>query len=548
MASDSLDPSAPTKNRRVLVIGLDGASFELLGPWMDEGLLPNLSALVARGVSGGLESVIPPLTPPAWTSAVTGVNPGRHGVLNFARPRFGGQLVDFYSALDRRAPALWDYLGAVGKRSIVLHLPATHPPLALDGLLVAGIPVTDLRTDCTYPKTLKQDLVDAIPGYKLFPNTLRLREDRSLYFRDTVDTLKAHGEEALHLMRREPWDLFFTLWQVGDSLMHFFWRDMDGRTGNEERRHYIRDYYREVDVALGRVVEAAGPETHVVVMSDHGHTGVYGAVYVNKWLSDNKYLRIRVSTRDAIEMIAKKIQRKLGKKIGFKKKYDPEGDQGLQIAARMLEKLEKGIDWANTLAHAEPPGYIWINAKDRYPRGVVEPGEEYLRVREEIKEGLEELVDPATGERVLDRIVTREEAFAGPGMVDAPDLVVTCKPGFITDYAVRKNFVVGPSQGARFSGYHVMRGMLAMAGPDVRSSETVEDARIVDIAPTVLHLLGLPAQPDHDGVVLEGALRPDALSTRPVRVEPIAVNFTPPAEGDFERSSIEQSLRDLGYM
>jgi predicted AlkP superfamily phosphohydrolase/phosphomutase len=548
MTDDANGLATEVAGRRVLVVGLDGASFELLGQWMDAGLMPNLAALVARGVAGGLESVIPPLTPPAWTSAVTGVNPGRHGVLNFAKPRFGGQLVDFYSALDRRAPALWDFLGAMGKRSVILHLPATHPPLPLEGLLVSGIPVTDLRADCSYPKTLKDELIAAIPGYKLFPNTLRLRQDRDLYFRDTVDTLRSQAEEALYLMRREPWDLFFTLWQVGDSLMHFFWRDMDGRTGNETRRHYIREFYKAADEELGRVVAAAGPETHVIVMSDHGHTGVYGAVYLNKWLADRKLLKFRVSMNDAVQMILKKIQRKLGRKVGFRKKYDPEADQGLQIAARMLEKLEKGIEWSHTVAHAEPPGYIWINAKDRYPRGIVEPGEEYLRVREEIRAGLGELVDPDSGEPVLDRIVTREDAFAGPGMADAPDLVVTCKPGFITEYAVRKNFVVGPSQGARFSGYHVMRGMLAMAGPEVRAGESIEGAAIVDVAPTILHLLDLPVQPGLDGAVLERALTEDAVAARPVRVSEIPVAFVPPAAGDFERSSIEQSLRDLGYL
>jgi len=540
--------NATNQTPKVLVIGLDGASLELLRPWIDEGLLPNLAGLIARGVSGGLESVMPPLTPPAWTSAMTGVTPGRHGVLNFARPRFGRQVVDFYSALDRKAPALWDYLGAVGKRSIVLHLPSSHPPLPLNGLSVAGIPVTDLRTDCTYPPELKDQLIAAIPGYKLFPNTFGLRRDRDGYFRESLETLEAQMEEAIYLMKRESWDLFFTLWQVGDSLMHFFWKDMDGRSGDESRKHFIRDYYRAADVALGRVVEAAGADTSVIVMSDHGHTGVHGAVYFNKWLAQNRYLEFKVSNREVLAMLVRKVKRKFGRKVGGRLKYDEENDQGLQIAARLLEKLEKSIVWERTIAHAEPPGFIWINAKDRYPRGIVEPGVEYERVRDEIREGLADLVDPDSGEPVFEAIVTREEAFSGAAIGDAPDLVAHCRPGFITEYGPQKKFVVGPSSGARFNGYHVMRGMIVAAGPELRAGEVVEGARIVDVAPTILHLLDMPAPPSLDGRPLEAFLREEALARRRIRAEEIAVDFTPPAEADFERSSIEQSLRDLGYM
>ncbi len=536
-----------TEGPRVVVIGLDGASLELLGQWIAEGLMPNLARLIERGVSGGLESVVPPLTPPAWMTALTGVPPGKHGVLNFARPRFGKPTLDFFNALDRRVPALWDYLGATGKRSLVLHLPAMHPPFEMDGAMVSGIPVTDIRSDCTWPPSLKSDLVANVPGYKLYPNTRKLKGDRDAYFEDAVATLNAQVEEALYLMRRDPWDLLFTLWQPGDSLMHFFWKDMDGR-GVDSRKHFIRDYYVAADAGIGRVVEAAGPDAHVIIMSDHGHTGVHGAVYLNKWLSNNGYLSFKTSMRDVLEFLAIKIQRKFRKRIIRRKAYNEDEDQMQQVAARLLEKLEKGIEWPKTKAHAEPPGYVWICTKDRYPQGTVEPGDEYLRVREEIREGFAELLDPDSGEPVFERIVTKEEAFDGPAAADAPDLVVMCKSGFITEYGLRKNFVVGPSQGARFNGYHVMRGMVVAAGPELRTGETIEGARILDVAPTILHLLGLPVPPAMEGAVLADAFDASALAGRPVRVEEIPVQFTPQAHGEVERDAIERSLRDLGYM
>jgi predicted AlkP superfamily phosphohydrolase/phosphomutase len=534
--------------RRVVVVGLDGASLELLGPWMEEGLLPNLARLMGKGVSGGLESVIPPLTPPAWTTAVTGVPPAEHGVLNFARPRFGRATFDFFNALDRRVPALWDYLAAAGKRSLVLHLPAAHPPFEIDGVLISGIPVTNLKSDCTFPSSLKDDLIANVPGYKLYPNTLQLKGERDAYFHDAVATLRTHVEESLYLMDREAWDLLFTVWQPGDSLMHFFWKDMDGRSGVAEREHYIRDYYREADAGIGRIVEAAGDEAHVIVMSDHGHTGVHGAVYLNKWLVENGYMDHRTTFGQGLDLLWLKVQRKFRRRFGKRRAFKDNQEQMTQIAAKMLEKLEKGIRWGNTRAHAEPPGYVWICTKDRYPLGTVEPGDEYRRVREEIRNGFAELTDPDTGEPVFDRVLTKDEAFDGPAADNAPDIVLMCRPGFITEYGLRKNFTVGPSQGARFNGYHVMTGLFVASGPCLKQGVTIDGARILDIAPTILHLLDLPVPPAMKGVVLTDACEPEALAKRPVRIEDVAVQFKPSSHGEVERESIEQSLRDLGYM
>ena len=533
---------------RVVVVGLDGASLELLGPWIDEGHLPNLARLIERGVSGGLESVVPPLTPPAWTTAVTGVGPGRHGVLNFAKPRFGKPTLDFFGARDRLAPALWDYLAAAGKRSLILHLPAAHPPFELEGAMISGIPVTDLRSDCMYPKELKEELVANIPGYKLYPNTFRIKGDRDGYFQETVETVRIAADEAVYLMRQKPWDLLFTVWQPGDSLMHFYWKDMDGRSGVEERRHYIRDYYREADAGLGRVLEEAGEDAHVIVMSDHGHTGVDGTVFLNKWLVENRFLAYRPTLKQTVELVALKLQRKLFKRVLRRRKYKENEDQILQLAARLLEKFEQGIVWRRTKAHAEPPGYIWICTRDRYPQGTVAPGAEYERVREEIRAGFAKLKDPKSGEPVFDRILTKEEAFDGPAVADAPDLVMMCRSGFITEYGPHSRYVVGPSQGSRFNGYHVLRGMFVAAGPELRKGTTVEGARILDVAPTILHLLGLPVPRAMEGAALVDAIDADALARRPVRVEEVAVGFSPHTTGEVERDEIERSLRDLGYM
>jgi predicted AlkP superfamily phosphohydrolase/phosphomutase len=538
---------AEERKPRVLVVGLDGASLELLDPWIDSGDMPNLARLIASGVRGGLESVVPPQTPPAWTSAITGVYPGKHGIFNFFRPRFGPGPVRLYGTAERRVPALWDLLGARGMRSVILHLPATFPPPALEGCLVVGVPITDLKADCTYPRELKDDLLAHIPGYKLFPNAGYLRVDRDAYFRDAVETLRAHTEEALYLMQRERWDLFFTLWHMGDGLMHFFWRDMVGKTGDAAREFYIRDYYREADRSLGRLLERAGDGTHVIVMSDHGFGGVDRAISLNLWLSKNGFLKARVP----FPLVALKARRKLEKVVRRKLHLPSRKEESEDVMRRVVETVERfgaGIRWDRSRAHAELPGFIWINTRGRDAFGIVEPGEEYERERERIRAGLRALCDPETNEPVFSRVLTREEAFRGPADGDAPDLVALPRSGYVTTYGVQRERVIGPVQPRSWNGYHVMRGMIVLSGPGICSGERLEGGRIVDVAPTILHLLGLPVQPAMDGRVLEAAFQPSALEARPVRVGEIFVALSAGPAEDSDSEAIEQTLRDLGYM
>ncbi len=544
----SLPGSEVPQRRRVLAVGLDGASFELLQPWIQSGDMPNLAALVNRGVSGGLESVIPPLTPPAWTTAVTGVNPGKHGVFNFLKPKFGRAVTEFFGTADWKTPALWDYLGARNLSSVVLHLPATYPPRPIEGVLVAGLPLTNVDANSTWPPELKNDLQREIPGYRLFPDTMLLRTDRDAYFRNAVETLRAQTDEALYLMEREPWSLMFTLWHMGDSLKHYFWEDMTGASGNEARRFYIRDYYREVDRALGRVVERAGTETHLVVLSDHGHQGVWRAIFLNGWLAQNGLLKVRVPVSMISSKVVRKIRRVLKRRFRLPVRQAGDNDQGFAAAARALESMGRLIVWDSTKAHAEPPGFVWINVRGRDAAGVVEPGEQYETVCREIVDGLLALRDPQTNLPVVDRVVRRDEAFAGGAIDDAPDLVVLPREGYITEYGMQAGRAVGPARQVGFNGYHVMRGMVAFAGPDIRAGETIEDAQIADIAPTVMYLLGLPHQPVMDGHVLTAAIRPDVLAKRPVRIEAIQVERPIVSDRGGEQDAIEQSLRDLGYM
>lgn len=532
--------------RRVLVVGLDGASLELLAPWLDSGDLPNLSALIREGVSGGLETVPPPLTPPAWTSAVTGVNPGKHGIFNFNRPLSRNPEVALYGSTDRRVPALWEILKEYGRRSIILHLPATHPPRPLDGCLVVGFPVTTLSSTCTYPPTLKDDLIAALPGYRLYPDTFNLtgKGDKDAYFRDAVETLKLHEREALLLMEREAWDLCFTLWHMGDSLMHFFWDDMRGASEHPHRAGYLRDYYMEADRALGRLVDAAGPETTVIVMSDHGHGGVDRAIFVNSWLRQNGFLKIRMPKSFLIEKILKKARKKLGMPL----RQSGINDQSAALTTQAIRQFEKSVVWDETFAYAICPGIVWLNVKGREPHGVVEPGEDYDAVLDELREGLAAITDPKTRKPVFDRILTRDEAYHGDAMAEAPDLILLPADGYITEYGPQKPNVVGDIKRFGFNGYHRMSGLFVARGPELRTAATIEGARILDVAPTILRALDLPVPTWMDGAVLEAAFFPEALTSTPVRYEDVDIEAPRPTDGELDREAVERSLRDLGYM
>jgi predicted AlkP superfamily phosphohydrolase/phosphomutase len=555
----------------VLVIGLDGATFDLIKPWAEEGHLPTLSRLMRDGSFGELQSTIPPMTGPAWTSFATGVNPGKHRLYDWIARESGSYQFLPVTALDAQAPTLYQLLGDRGRRVCVLNVPMTYPPVPVNGLLVSGMPAPNLNTTVTYPESLLTDIRTAVGDYILYPDPGQAYSDAGIdaflekLYRCTelrVDTLD-------YLRQREPADFTMMVFNGTDTISHALWKFMDEThplhdPGRQEKYgHAIRDYYHTVDGYLAGIVDNLAEDTTLVIMSDHGFGPFHKFIHVNNWLIQEGFMRIRPGPLSQVKsrlfragfapMNVYNWLMRLG--LGALKREVVRGQgQGLMKA---LFLSFSDIDWSQTQAYSlGNVGQIYLNVTGREPQGCVTPGVEYERVRGEIMERLWTLTDPQTGEQVVEAVYPREEIYQGPALEHAPDIVFIPTRleyfGF-GEYEFGSHQIIEPMKRG-ISGTHRLNGIFLAYGKDIRPGQEISGAHITDLAPTILHLLGEPVPVHMDGQVLSAAF---AGASRPVQRVELADWATDrtgdgPAGGEMlsaeERQVLTERLRDLGYV
>lgn len=577
-----------SEKRRVLVVGIDGATFDLLGPWMQEGDLPNLAAMARDGAYGDLRSTVPPNSAPAWTSFMTGMNPGKHGVYGFTRVEpHKGYAIKVNSGAIRRAQTVWQLLTAYGRRSIVLNMPMTYPPDPIDGLVVTGIDTPGLESQFTYPPELRDEVFRVVPDYVLDVRSwlvTAVGERRAHLLDDILRMVDSRKRLALHLMGTQPWDLFAVVFTATDRAQHFFWRFLDPAhplydpTEAPKYQDAILRVYRQIDRALGEMLACCGEETTVVIMSDHGFGPQHRLFRINQWLIERGFLKLTHMAADGPGAHLSSIVQKwwycgLDSILGLVRAIlsDTAKDRLKRLFPRLRERvasqiLFSGVDWPTTQAYhtAEFPGSIRVNLKGREVHGCVEPGAEYEAVCEAIRSGLEAYVDSHTGRRLVERVLRRDELYWGPYVDLAPDLIVQ-----LADYSYTFDWYIPVSRdGARSDlpvvdalsgkyavdcGYHRPDGILMLWGTGIREGVRLGSSQIYDVMPTALYLLGLPIPPDMDGRVLTEAIVADLLARWPVErgeptlpVAPVVPSGQPYSEEEAE--AVAERLRNLGYL
>lgn len=551
----------------LLIIGLDGATFDLVEPWAAAGGLPNLARLMDEGAWGRLRSTVPPVTFPAWTSFMTGTNPGQHGVYDFTRRVPNTYQVEFINATYRRRPSLWRMLSDAGRRVGVMGVPATYPPEPLNGFQISGFdaPVAvGIDRSFITPPALYDEIRREVGEYR----TTDFQEvhigpgwHRAAY-RSILEVLAVKQDIAAYLLQREPWDCFMVLFGEADTVSHHFWLYHDPASpryqpGSGEFADAIRTVYERLDEAVG-ALRVLAPDAHVLVASDHGFGGAGDkAVYINRRLAECGLLRFR---RRGIAGLGADAAKRLALRL-------PAGVQErvFRLAGPWAGALESrsrfaGIDWAGTRAFSEEqntnPG-VWINLHGREPEGVVSPGA-YESTRDAVVEALGAWRNPASGEPVVARAWRREEVYQGPYVGEAPDVVIEFALDGGYSYAVQGSGgrpgpalrVLDPAEylgakGPGMNGTHRPEGVLLLAGPGVRPGIHLQGAHIVDVAPTALYLLGLPVPSYMDGRVLTEALTGD----RPVERVDVALpdHESPAAYSPDEERVIAGRLHALGY-
>lgn len=541
---------------KVLVIGIDGGTFSMIDPLVEQGRLPNLGRLIDAGVRATLTSTIPPLTPVAWGAFMTGCGPGKHGTYGFLRVKPEDYSVQFLNGSHLRAPTLWEVLAGHGLRCGVHNVPWTYPPQPINGFVLSGLDAPQFGPDIAYPPGLFERVVGATGSYfeKFVPPQAVTRDVERL-----GRQVEQAGAVARWLAGAEPTDLFMTVFGTTDHVQHNFWSARRQGGGGTEVDDVIHFTYERVDREIGHLLdECADAQTTVIVLSDHGAGPCKGGFNLDRWLEQNGWLTFRaagVRPMDMLRRLALGAARRLSS-AGLRSRLQRFGPRTRERLATAW--TTQHIDWSRTKAYSwSDYGNLQLNLRGRQACGLVEPEAEYEAAREEIAQALLELRHPRDGGPVVGQVHRPEEVYAGPHLAEAPDLVVETLDytyEIITHLTpggpVRREPDHGIFPPALRSGTHRQEGILIAAGPMVRAGARAGAAGIVDVAPTVLHLLGLPVPTYMDGRVLEEVLDADWLQVNPpsYRETELGNGEAGTAYSPEEAARIEEHLKDLGYV
>ena len=571
---------------RLFVIGLDAATLGLLEPWFRAGKLPNLAEIHRTGVHGPLESIIPPMSAQAWTSLATGKNPGKHGIFDFIQFLPGSYDIHFCNGGTRRTPSLWRILSDAGKTVGVMNVPMTYPPEPVNGFLISGMETPGVHSTYTSPPELANELRRVVGEYHLHGDHYT-RHGPDAFLESVFAMIDSQVAACKYLLRRDRWDFFFTVLTPTDKVQHFFWHYRDRthplHTAEGEARYgdAIFRVYDRIDRAIGEYRALVPDDTVVMVVSDHGAGPYYRIVYLDRWLAQQGFLHYKEREGPSGRQLTFELSRtgyvRLRKYLprsvkDWLKSTFPETRRKIESHLTMSQ-----IDWARTKAFSIgiESTRVFINRTDRFPQGTVRPGREYETLRDELIEKLLALQDPQTGQRVAERVYRAEDLYHGECMDGAADLVVLWKN---SEYITRRSY--GVDRGGRQAAIidddyragdigelmtlvqtatHRMDGVVMLTGGPIESGKRLEGARLVDIAPTVLYLLGLPVPTDMDGTVLKGAIRKPYLEAHPVRYADAAARGDggtstdggDGGDGGYSRDEaevVEDRLKALGYL
>jgi predicted AlkP superfamily phosphohydrolase/phosphomutase len=530
---------------RTVLIGLDGATFTVLDPLMEKGVMPFLQSFMSRGVQSTLRSVVPPLTPPAWTSLMTGKRPGQHGVFDFFQKEAPDSLyLRFASSENVQSATIWTIASDQGKSIIALNFPLMFPPPAINGYVVPGgwMPWRQLRLGC-YPPGLF-DRLKTLPSFNPRELALDMKlEEKALEGCDEdeyADWIKLHIrreqrwlEILRYLMSEDPADLVAVMFDGVDKLQHLFWRFLDPASQpadptpwEQEIIDLCESYFRQLDEIIEQIVAMVGDDATIVLASDHGFGPSTDVFFVNAWLEQHGYLAWADAQTDHTETEAR---------LGMS-----------QISRHVYQ-----LDWDKTVAYVATPSSNGINIVRQKPDGGERmTGEEYERIREELIAKLHELRHPASGQPMVSRVWTREEAFSGPFEDLAPDITFELVQGAVS--ILRGDETVKHRPG--MIGTHRPEGIFMAAGPGVLAGETVPELSIVDVGPLLLSSLGIPSPDDVSGRVpveiFDEPRRERAIEVASQRLdykasEPLSTGAV--FDEDAEATMLKR-LRALGYV
>lgn len=524
---------------KVIILGIDGGTWDILGPACDKGLMPNLNRFRTEGAWGVLHSTHPPITPPAWTTLMTGMNPGHHGVLGFFEYDLNKNATTNVNSSNIKNETLWQKLARHGKKVVVVGVPMTYPPLEVDGILVSGFETPSIDSQFTYPASFQKEILKEIPDLQFSPPFTRKQKKQVKTFGKYLDWLRENSHHMLKIYKmgiaKVPWTVSMIMLKSFDELVHHFCKilDFSWDTGSDPRTTVISRYFKELDEIIGEILTIAKDnQATVLAVSDHGGEVKQATIYVNKILTELGYLKL-VNQRS---LLCRKFHRRLKKLNPFSKSSHH----------RNPDDRMKSIDIASSRALVAGIGvyanlYLLGKLQSDGQRSE-QPTEELLK---ELRIKMLNIMAP-DGKKLFRMITTPTEIY-GPDIKhgNLPDLMIAPREGYSMNARINNPKTIDFARKGSLSGDHSFNGMFGALGPTIEAKKEIT-ANIADITPTVLAMLNLPVTRDMDGKTVENAFK-----------SPLQVDYENPVDSgtaqpysysDAEKAEINSRLENLGYL
>jgi predicted AlkP superfamily phosphohydrolase/phosphomutase len=513
-----------------IVVGLDGAHWELLNPWLRQGELPALERIRDEGVWGDLQSCLPPVTSPNWKCYSTGKNPGKLGVYWWEIVDVNDKEIRSPVAHDFRSAELWDYLNDEGIRTAVLNMPTTYPPKPIDGVLVAGGPDAG-ETGYTYPGSLEATLESEL-DYSVRPDSMLSGVDTvaESTVAEYLDAIESRFDLAEWTIENRDIEFVHVTVFASNVFHHYYWD-----------HEYTHQAWQRIDERIGELMDAGHD---LLLMSDHGATEIEWEFNLNRWLEKEGYLSVDRGMSSTFERIsltrgrAAAVLDALPFRETILRLVPDDIKNNIPDEEGQLPKSTKNdrINWDETRAVASGQGPVYV----------VEDDEQREEIASELAGRLRDIRDP-DGNHVFADVYRGSDVYHGPETDLAPALVVDMNHGYHVPGSIGEETFSRPK---KWRGENKRTGLFAAWGEDIASASPLQQAdgdelSITDLAPTVLHWLSCPVPEDIDGSV---------------RTDLFADGTEPAIRGVKQRSALdadaaggdtrelEARLEDLGYM
>ncbi|MBU0979334.1 MAG: alkaline phosphatase family protein [Nanoarchaeota archaeon] len=510
---------------KLIIIGLDAGTFDLVLPWVMKDRLPNLKKLMQAGVSAKVISTIPQVSAQAWPVIYTGKNPGEIGAYNFSYYKENSYETTLINSTKIKAKCLWDYITEAGKSCAIAYIPTLYPPRKINGIMVTGGMLTPDASQSTWPADFHEEFPE---GYKLFAPAYE-GMDKEQFIKENLEIFEQQ-KQVIDKLIAKNFDLVLAEFTITDIFGHIFWKEQE-----EEQSNALFECYRRIDEYVGKLMEK---DANLIVMSDHGMGKLDEFFYVNDWLIRERYLRLKGSkplqagmgrigfTRDTALKILTKLRLKgllkvVPKKVKEAVPIDDRGDVG---ALR--------VDWGNTKVFAGSFGQLYINNVGVRPQGIV-TDKEYPELIAEIKDKLKAVFK----ERKLE-LYEKKDLFKGEHADNAPDLTIMVDDNkMITEQSTGHETLFGLNRKTG-TGHHRLEGMFIASGQLFKKKIWIKDMKLADFTPTILSALGIPLPKGLEGRVVEEAFegKPDE-SGKPGKQGPEAKSE--------EKEKVDQAIKGL---